>query len=426
MRESAANRYIQHGVSKVKEGDKMSRMTQHDLGVITRAMSNAILYGNYSTATLEELFRLPSTQQLNILSFGPQSSNNELVKTLLNHNQRIQYEDRMNLPEGERSKTSTSIDSFPSDGSVEAAETSLVNIRLVHHLQCDLTINEPLVTQTLASLRDIIVDELSWIKTNIDRMPWLGTVFLVKAQNILSGFASLSEDYNLVEALTKQLSNDILRHSITNKVRERIMNIITIPHSFATEIARAKGNNSVLPELTFRPSFAEEMQAPTYTSTNVDTLAHGGKRPVSASAEKQEETRSTTNRTSRPRPSAVVKKTKVQMGLLYLHDPGMQPQQIFPQGKITFRNKSSVPCVGFCCQGKMCERTPTNCRFLHINNYDGLGQEYFDKLCAHLDENKHGWLSDGMIQKSNHIKLKPQFEHLRGDENGPYTSRNEG
>ena len=425
VREAAAHRYFQHGVTMMKaNGDKLNRLTAHDIGVLSRAMTNATYHANYSTAPLEDLMGLPSTKQLNIMSFGPQSRHIERTKAINDANQRVQSDALMDLPEGERSKTSTSIDSFPSDGSVDDVEMSLLNIHLLHHLQCDFTAGMPLVTQTLANLRDIITDQLDWIRKNKEHMPWLGTVFLVKAQNIISGFAGLSDDYTLLESLSEQVSSEVLRRAITQNTMEHIVSLVTIPHSFAAEIARAKANNCPLSDQIFRPSFYSERQV--NTSINADTLAHGGKRPLSASAEKQEETRSTLNRIPRTRPSVSNRKTRDKLGLLYLSNPEMPPQRIFPQGNLTFKNRSGAPCVGFCCQGKICDRTATTCKFLHFNNYDALGQEYFDKLCAHLDENNHGWLSDGMIQKSNRIKLKLQYDHLRGDENGPYTSKNEG
>eukprot|EP00984_Skeletonema_dohrnii_P028964 scaffold19231_cov155-Skeletonema_dohrnii-CCMP3373.AAC.2 len=432
VRDDATHRYFHHGVTAMKENaDSLNRLKAHDTDTVSRAMATAVYHANYSTASYEEVQALPTTKQLNITSFGPQSKYKGRVKAIKDANQRIQAEALIDLPEGERPKTSTSIDSFPSSGSLEDVEMTLLNSHLYHHLQFDLTRGAPLCTQTLSKLRETITDELDWIRSYKHFMPWLGAAFMIRAQNVIAGFAKLAEDYILREALAEQASTDVLRLAINSNTMQRIVNLVSIPHIFAADIASAKANNRALSQHIFCPRFYEDeeekRQANTYT--NAMTSARGGKRPVSASAERQEDTRSTTDRSYQPRirPSVQNRKTSDKCGLLFLADGEMPPQQIFPQGlKLTFRNKTGPLCAGFCCQGKTCDRPPSSCYFLHVNNYDGLGQEYFDKLCAHLNEKKHGWLSDGMLKNSKNIKLKPQYEHLRGDEKGPYGNQNEG
>lgn len=111
--------------------------------------------------------------------------------------------------------------------------------------------------------------------------------------------------------------------------------------------------------------------------------------------------------------------------MFYLHDTNIAPGSVFPYHLKTGSGVLQKPlCADFCCQGKKCKNRP--CKFAHVIKYSQLNQNEFDTICKHFSDKKVGWLSDGMLKMTNNVSLKPEYNHLRGDENGPFSQQNEG
>ena len=416
--------FLQHGMRTVKENaDSLNLLSHHDMDTISPAFATAELNSNYDDTNYDQL-PTSGNKQLNINSFGPQSKDSTIVEGIKNGVLTTESERQNAVSSEDRSKQSIDIPSFNPSNSVEEVKTTFIGLHLIKSLQYDLGQTRPLVIQSLAELREVITNDAKWIGDHIDQMPWLSCAIVSRAQSIFSGYAKFSDNYRLLEALsTAGNTNQILRNALTAEDIQGITGIAMIARNFANDVAQAKIATKALSAETHMPSFYESKRT---TSPPVqEPVARGGKRPVSASSERQSNSRPGRYQQSIIAPPAFQKKPMEKCGMIYLEDPNMAPYLVFPKDlEVSFRRKTGKLCSGFCCQGKVCNQY--NCSFIHIFKYDDLSQVDFDKLCAYISEKKHAWLSDGMLKKSRKVTLKPQYEHLRGDENGPFTSQNEG
>jgi hypothetical protein len=426
-RNDAFRLYLQSGMRTAKDNlSPFNLLSQHDMEFISPAFATAELNSNYHQSGYDQLPK-SGNKQLNINSFGPQSLDATAVESIRTGILTTESERQNDVSSENRSKQSIDIPSFNPSGSVDEVKTTFTDFYLVKSFQYDLDKTRPLVLHALGELLEVITSERSWIDKHIEQMPWLACAIVARSQSIISGFAKFSENYRLLEDLQRAgNTTQILRNALTSNDIQEVTGNLMIARSFANDVRQAKMSTKALSAESHMPSFYRNKMINPAAPPVQEPVVRGGKRPVSASAERQSNNRSGRYQQSTIAQPPFQKKPMDKCGMLYLYNPDLEAYKVFPKDlEVTFRRKKGRLCSGFCCQGKVCEQFGS-CNFIHVSKYDDLSQSEFDMLCAYISENKHAWLSDGMLKKSRKIKLNPQYEHLRGDESGPFTSQNEG
>lgn len=427
-RNDAFRLFLQFGMKSTKENkDPYNLLSQHDMDTISPAFATAELNSNYDHTNYDQLPK-SGNKQLNINSFGPQSANTVAVKDIKKGILTLESERQNNVSADDREKQSIDIPSFNPSSSVDEVKQTLINLYLVKSFQFDLAKPRPILLHALGDLTEVITNEANWIRDYINQMPWLACALVSRAQSIISAFATFSENYRLLEDLQcAGNTTQILRNALTSSDIQELTGIVMTARSFAYDVKQAKLATKALSAEYYMPSFFRNKMINPPAPPVQEQVARGGKRPVSASAERQTNSRVGRYQQSTIAQPVLQRKPMNKCGMLFLHDPNMEAYKVFPKDLVvTFKKKTGKLCSGFCCQGRICDQYGGSCNFIHVIKYDDLSQSEFDMLCAYISDEKHAWLSDGMLKKSRKIKLKPQYEHLRGDENGPFTSQNEG
>ncbi len=426
-RNDAFRIFLQSGMRTTKANlSAFNLLSQHDIDLISPSFATAELNSNYDPSSYDQLPK-SGNKQLNINSFGPQSLDATAVERIRTGILTSESERQNDVFSEDRSKQIIDIPSFNPIGSVDEVKTTFIGVHLVKSFQYDLEKSRPLILHAFSELLEVITNEKTWINNHIEQMPWLACAIVARAQSIISGFAKFSENYRLLEDLQRAgNTTQILRSALTPADVQEVTGILMIARSFANDVNQAKMSTKALSAEYHMPSFFRSAMISPPAPPVQEPIARGGKRPVSASAERQ-----SNNRPGRYQQSTIVqppsqRRPMNKCGMLHLYNPELEAYKVFPKDLVvTFKGKKGRLCSGFCCQGKVCDQF-VNCNFIHIIKYDDLSQLEFDMLCDYISENKHAWLSDGMLKRSRKIKLKPQYEHLRGDESGPFTSQNEG
>lgn len=425
--------WLQHSMKAIRKGSSsLNQLKTLDMTEFSKASATALINSNYDTNSLADIPE--KSTQVSILTFGPQSISLSAVQEIRTANLNASSESQNNIREEDKSKTSTVVHgSCFRPRTLGEVNTTLINFHAAESVQYNLLASLPLVLQAIAILRETISDNTDWISKYHNQMPWLYETILSRAQMIIAAFASISESYDLRTALsTHNPTNDVLRAAITPETLIRITQAVSIAHSFKSDVGqsiiaqRALSAHAHCPSSYVPSDTAEEVVEPSVPD-RPSRRQQQSKRPVSASAETQQRrTDYRRDQTRRPVPVSSGKK-ETEMGIIHLAIVSTPPGQIFPRElEVTFFGKTAGLCAGFCCQGRSCNRRATNCSFLHVPRYDMLGQEPFDILCKHLSDTKVGWLNDRMLKASQKIVLKPEYEHLRGNENGPFVTPTNG
>jgi hypothetical protein len=414
---------------KKAQFDPMNRYNSFDLEVIDDTFASKLVNTNYSTSRMESLVSNTTTShQIEIRTFGPQSQSPELIKAIMEQKKLRQSEKETDVPEDKRSQANTKALLFKI-GTTEDVVTTCINFHTIKAAELNLTTmarKSPIVLQLVNHIRDAILINKKYIDKYQHQMEWLPCMLSTSLQNILAAFAEFSTDFSLLLALRAQSSDAVLIATLSSSNYEHLNQTVRVATSVSLAIRQASFAQKALSASEHCPNFWSEASA-TQGGTPpklepADTKDR--KRPVSASGEKQ-------NRTSRFQANTRLpqqhqrNRTEEQCGMIYLHDTNIQSASIFPQElRISIGGQQKPLCADFCCQGRKCKRG--SCRFAHATRYAQLSQHEFDTMCKHISDKNIGWLSDDVLKRTNSVSLKPEFDHLRGDENGPFGQQNEG
>ncbi|KAK1733208.1 hypothetical protein QTG54_016065 [Skeletonema marinoi] len=400
-------------------------------------LATKLLNTNFSKDRLGSLVTTStkSSHQLEIRSFGPQSTSREKINAIQAQKKVRQSEIEGDVPEDKRSLANVMAMLFGIESS-EDVITTCINFQTLKSLEFNLVAmgdKGPVVLQLFAHIRDAILKNKSYLKQYSHKMEWLSCMLCTSLQNILASFAELSEDFALMIALQAQHDNTILAAQWHVHHTEMLGQIVQYATAVKIAIEQAKFAQKALSPNEHCPEFYNAARNELFSrkddatpSLDTTSLKEQKKRPVSASGERQSRaSRFQTNTRLLPPSMSSSKKKDDQCGMIFLFDGDMPSYSVFPQDLTVSKSGKKKLCADFCCQKKMCRRS--SCTFAHIFRYDHLTQEEFDLLCEHISKNKIGWLSDGMLHRSrNVISLNSKFSHLRGDANGPFAMQNEG
>ena len=417
---------------KKEKPDPMNLYNSFDITCVDDTLSSKLLNTNYSSERMEPLIQMKnSSHQLEVRTFGPQSKSPEQIKAIIEQKKLLQSEKEIDVPEEKRSQANTKVLLF-NIGNTEDIVTTCINFYTIKAVELNLAAmanKSPLILQLVNHIRDTILVNKKYIDKYYHQMQWLPCMLSTSLQHILSAFADFSREFTLTLALRAEMSDEVLRSTLSSGNFEHLNETVRAATSVSLAIKQANFAQKALSASQHCPSFWKEdgfTQGDTKGGLNPKSDAgdtREKKRPVSASGEKQ-------NRSSRfqtnPRiPQQYQRKPEEQCGMFYLHDTNIAPGSVFPYHLKTGSGLLQKPlCADFCCQGKKCKNRP--CKFAHVIKYSQLNQNEFDTICKHFSDKKVGWLSDGMLKMTNNLSLKLEYNHLRGDENGPFSQQNEG
>jgi hypothetical protein len=158
-------------------------------------------------------------------------------------------------------------------------------------------------------------------------------------------------------------------------------------------------------------SLVDRASCPTPNATFMPEQHNGGK-PDLTTPDTNKENPSSCQRQKKPHHGVKVDtaaKEKKDLGMFYLHNPSMNPADIFP------KDMPKKLCANFTCKGKEC--TNTNCNFAHPRKASELKRKTIILIANHFIKKDVGWFNEYHFMRMPNIT--DGEKKLLGNTKGP-------
>ncbi len=249
-----------------------------------------------------------------------------------------------------------------------------------------------------------IVNNPDWVRwsDNVGLMPSLHWYCYSFLKQIFNCFASFAIDFGNGNIMSKacpiaELNKSALKSALTVlktfcsqiNLHHATMTTITVMPSSVTTYTVNPWNNTQAsgPRKDEKYSLVDGASCPTSNTSSTPEQRNGGKRnPTTPNTNKDNP--SDHQRQKKPHRRVKVDtaaKEKKNLGMFYLHNPSINPVDIFSKDML------KKLCANFTCKGKECNNT--NCDFAHPRKASELKQETIIVIANHLIKKDVGWFN---------------------------------
>jgi hypothetical protein len=377
---------------------------------MSKILASHMLQGNIATEKVTSL--KIEANSVEPSAFLPQR-NKVLVKQKQSSKVKATSENVIDFADSHKTKGKTAIACIGTMHSMVDFSSLCINMDTIITAICSNDEPQPIIHQILLNCV-AIVNNPDWVHwfVNVGPMPllhWYCYSFLEQIFNCFANFATDFGNGNIMSKahLITKLNTSTLKSALTvlkmfhyqiNQHQATMTAIMVMP-GYVTAYTVNPWNNTQASRTRKdeRNSPMDGASRPTSNTTFMPKQRNGGKcDPTTPDA--NEDNPSGRQRQKKPRHGVKVDtaaKEKKDLGMFYLHNPTINPVDIFP------KDMPEKLCVNFTCKGKECNNT--NCDFAHPRKASELKRKTIIEVTNHFIKKDVGWFNKYHFMRMSNI-----------------------